>query len=83
MATYERVTYGSPDGAMMSNASSEPLGFYGTTPTVQLAISSDISSTASISTSGVYGLATSTEMLQVVWAISSTAYALKQLGLVR
>lgn len=83
MATYERITYGSPDGAMFGNASSEPIGFYGTTPIVQQAISSAISSTASISTAGHYGLSTSTEMLQLVWAASSCAYALKQLGLVR
>lgn len=82
MATYERVTYGSPDGAMMGNASSEPIGFYGATPVTRGSISSAISTTASISTSGVYGFATSTETLQIVWAVSSMAYALKQLGLV-
>lgn len=60
MATYERVTYSSPDGAMIGNASSEPIAFYGSTPLAQQAISSAISTTASISTSGVYGFATST-----------------------
>jgi len=83
MATYERVTYSSPDGAMMSNVSTEPLGFFGTTPVAQPAISSAISTTASISTSGVYGFATSTEALEIVNAVSTAAWALKQLGLVR
>ena len=83
MASYERLTYSSPDGALIGNASSEPIGFYGTTPTVQLGISSAISTTASISTAGVYGFATSTEALQIVNAVSTMAYALVTLGLVR
>jgi len=83
MATYERITYGSPDGAMFGNASSEPIAFFGTTPIVQPAISSAISTTASISTAGHYGFATSTEALQIVSAVSTMTWALKQLGLVR
>lgn len=35
MATYERLTYGSPDGAMLGNVSSEPIGFWGATPTTR------------------------------------------------
>lgn len=78
---YEQVTYNSPDGAQMGGTSTELIGFYGATPVARLTISSAISTTASISTSP-YGFATSTEALQVVNAVSTMAYALKQLGLV-
>ena len=45
MASYERLDYGSPDGALMGGASTDKIGFYGTTPIVQR--------TAAIATSDV------------------------------
>lgn len=83
MATYERITYGSPDGAIFGNGSSEPIGFYGTAPSAQIAISTAISTTASISTAGLYGFATSTEALQIARAVSTVCAALVTLGLFR
>lgn len=35
MATYEQVTYNSPDGAQIGKSSTEKLGFYGATPVVR------------------------------------------------
>ena len=35
MATYEAVTYNSPDGALIGNSATELIGFYGTTPVDQ------------------------------------------------
>ena len=35
MATYETVTYNSPDGAKVGTTSAELLGFWGATPIVQ------------------------------------------------
>lgn len=35
MATYERVDYGSPDGAQFGGAATDKLGFYGATPVVK------------------------------------------------
>lgn len=35
MATYEQVTYNSPDGAQIGKASTEKLGFFGATPVDQ------------------------------------------------
>lgn len=35
MATYEQVTYNSPDGAQIGKASTEKIGFYGATPVVR------------------------------------------------
>ena len=79
---YENVSYNVSTGILIGNTTNTKIGFFSTVPISRITISSAISSTASISTSGVYGLATSTEMLQVVWAVSSMANALKQYGLV-
>jgi len=35
MADYQQVCDGRPDGAMIADASTEKIGFYGTTPIVQ------------------------------------------------
>lgn len=35
MATYERVDYGSPDGAHFGGAATDLIGFYGATPIVK------------------------------------------------
>lgn len=79
---YEQVANNAPGGCQMGKSTSEKIAFYGSTPIVQQTISSAISTTASVSTAGWYGFNTSTEALQVVAAISTCAYALKQLGLV-
>lgn len=35
MATYEQITYNSPDGAQIGNSTTEKIAFYGSTPIVQ------------------------------------------------
>lgn len=35
MASYERVDYGSPDGAQFGGAATDKIGFYGATPVVK------------------------------------------------
>lgn len=79
---YTQVFDNNPGGGQFGRTTSDKIAFYGTTPLAQQTISSAISTTASISTSGVYGFASSTEAMQVVNAVSTMAYALKQLGLV-
>lgn len=37
MATYEQVTYNSPDGAQIGQSATEKVAFYGTVPVVQRA----------------------------------------------
>lgn len=37
MATYEQVTYNSPDGALIGNSATELVGFHGKTPCDQAA----------------------------------------------
>lgn len=80
-AEYEQVSYNSPDGAQFGRLSSEPIALWGGTPTARTWSSApNISTTASISTAGVYGVATSTEMLQITVGLSTAIMALKALG---
>lgn len=80
---YEQVTYNSPDGAQICRTSTDAVAFYGGTPTVKTwPAGTNISTTASISTAGVYGVATSTEMLQITSAVSTMMQALKALNIV-
>jgi len=79
---YEQVTYNAPDGAQFGKSATETIAFYGATPIVRPSTSSAISTTVSISTAGVYGFSTSTETMQVVSAVSTISWALRQLGLI-
>ncbi len=83
MASVEQVTYNCPDGATMGSASTEKISFYGATPIVTPAVSTAVSTTASTSNAVSYGFVTSTEAMQVVNCVSTMAYALTQLGLIR
>ena len=83
MPTYERLDYGSPDGSQWGGASTDALGFYGAIPQTQLGITTQISTTVSISTAGVYGFTTSTEAMALVRAVSSMAQMLVSTGLFR
>jgi hypothetical protein len=48
MATsFERVDYGSPDGALIGGAATDKVGFYGTTPKVQRAAANQAASVVS------------------------------------
>lgn len=44
MATYEQVTYNSPDGAMIGQSASEKVAFFGTTPITQRAAAAQATS---------------------------------------
>jgi hypothetical protein len=54
MPSYEQVTYNSPDGALIGNAASEKIGFYGATPVVQRATSTS-HTTTNVVTSASFG----------------------------
>ena len=43
---YEQVTYNSPDGAQVGDASTEKVGFFGATPVIQQAITAVGTTTA-------------------------------------
>ena len=48
MPTYENLSYGSTDGCIV-NSTTEPLGFYGTTPAAKQAVTGSVSSGAATS----------------------------------
>lgn len=54
MATYEQVTYNSPDGAQIGKSASEKVGFYGATPVVQRATATT-HTTTNVVTSASFG----------------------------
>lgn len=65
MATYEQVTYNSPDGAVIGSSASEKVAFHGATPVVQAAYSAQ-QTIAALSVSGVVGFTSSTSLSSVV-----------------
>jgi len=50
MPTYERLDYGSSDGSQWGGTSTDKVGFYGVTPTVQLNIGLGMSTATHAST---------------------------------
>jgi len=62
MATYETLTYNSPDGAQICNSASEKVAFYGAVPVIQRAYSSALHATSGISSSTDFGAT------QLAWA---------------
>ncbi len=80
---YEQAGYNSPDGLQVGRLSTDKVAFFGTAPVVKLTTAvANISTTASVSTAGVYGFSTSTETLQVTAALSTVVVALKAYGLI-
>lgn len=79
---YEQAFYNAPDGGQVGKTSTDKIGFWGTTPVARgTSTVANISTTAFISTSGVYGFATSTEGLQVTAALSTIIAQLKACGI--
>lgn len=64
MATYEQVTYNSPDGAQIGKSATEKVGFYGAVPVVQRATASTHTTTAVV-TSASYGTLQVAQMQEV------------------
>ena len=62
MATYEQVTYNSPDGAIIGASASEKVAFYGAVPVIQRAYSSAVHATSALSSSTDFGAT------QLAWA---------------
>ena len=50
MATYERLDYGSSDGAQIGGSAQDPIGFYGATPITRLTIGYNLSTATHAST---------------------------------
>lgn len=55
MATYEQVTYNSPDGAQIGQGAAEKVAFYGNVPVIQRAYSSAVHATSAQAVSASFG----------------------------
>lgn len=55
MATYEQVTYNSPDGAVIGKSGTEKIAFYGAVPVTQRAFASAVHVTSNLATSSDFG----------------------------
>lgn len=65
MAEYNHLSDGRPDGAMIGNAASDKVGFYGTTPVVQRATATT-HTTTNVVTSASYGTLQVAQMQEVM-----------------
>ncbi len=65
MASYEQVTYNSPDGAIIAGSASEKVAFYGAVPVIQRAYSSAVHASSAASVSSSFG-ATQLAILQEI-----------------
>jgi hypothetical protein len=72
MATYEQVTYGSPDGAIIGKTATDKIGFYGKVPVVQRPYSSAVHESSAIEASAAFGAT----QLAAVKEIQATLVAL-------
>ena len=86
MATYERLDYGSPDGAQYGVSTSK-IGFYGAVPQSQYtlvgAASTYISHGQSSATATTYGFNSAAAVTSIVFQVSTITVALKALGIIK
>lgn len=71
--TYERVDYGSDDGAQFGGASTDKIGFYGATPVVRptaTTTQTTVTTTAASSTNA-FGFTTSTQANDIVTQLNA------------
>ena len=80
MATYEKVTYDSPDGAQIGGSASELIAFHGATPTDQCATIATLTLTTVLSSG--FGFQTSAGANAAIAAINSIIDCLREKGLV-
>lgn len=85
MATYEQVTYNSPDGAQIGVSATEKVGFFGATPVVQpTALTAQLTTLtpadaagtpdyaiAAITQTTPYGFAAAAEAITVLYVIAN------------
>lgn len=86
MATYQYITDGREDGAIIGQTTSEPLGFYGNTPVTQQTGFAALDTTVALSTTTEantsWGFSTSTQANGIVTDINLLRTALVNLGFI-
>lgn len=84
-ATYEQITYGSPDGAQLGGAATDKIGFWGTTPVVKPAALTTALTTitpadaagtpdyaiAAVTNSSPYGLSNAAEVITLLYVVQN------------
>lgn len=82
MATYEQVTYNSPDGALIGNSATELIGFHGATPVDQAAYVAQLT-VAYLANAGTAGavFSTTAQMSLFLTLINALEAALVEKGL--
>ena len=84
---YEQLGYNGPDGAQIGRTSTDLVSFYGATPvvrssTVSTLMVSTISSQSTSSGAGIgFGFTSLVEYQNLVTAVSTMQWALKQMGI--
>lgn len=86
----ENVSYNSPDGALYGRTSTKRIGFYGATPIVRTitASTTDVgaATTVSINMAGTaltsWGFSSQAQINNIITAVSTMQYAMKQLGII-
>jgi hypothetical protein len=84
MATYEQVTYNSPDGAQIGTTSTELIAFFGATPVAQPSGASQaaVSTAAATSGSAIYGF-TSAQANGIISLLNQLRSDAVTLGLIK
>ena len=84
MATYEQVTYGSPDGAQVGVSSTELVAFFGATPVAKPSGASQAAVSTAAATTGaaIYGF-TSAQANGLVALVNQLRSDLVTLGLIK
>ncbi len=83
MATYEQVTYNSPDGAIIGKAATEKIGFYGTTPAVQPNSASQAAVSSTITTTLATNTVLEANLTATITLVNQLRSALVTLGLIK
>ena len=86
MATYENLDYGSPDGSLWGQTSTDLLGMYGVTPANQYTLVGAASTYPTYSQSTIsastFGWASALEMTSFILQVSTITVALRRIGLI-
>lgn len=83
MATYERLDYGSDDGAQIGGAATDKIAFYGITPAVQPTNAAQAALTLTTATSAGFGFSTSAGFIAAVAQLENIRASLVLLGLLK
>lgn len=83
MASYEQVTYNSPDGAQIGQSATEKVGFFGVAPVVQPTNSAQAALTLTTATTSGFGFSTSAGFNAFIAQLENIRASLVLLGILK